>query len=57
MSEENREYSQNNRMASTHNGIHHHHHRHRRRHGWRIFLVGCWDSDPDCHLLRRSSMA
>lgn len=55
MSEENREYSQNNRMASTHNEVHHH--RHRRRHGWRIFLVGCWDPDPDCHLLRRSSMA
>lgn len=40
MSEENREYSQNDRMVSTHNEVHHHHHyRHRRRHGWRIF---CW---------------
>ena len=38
MSEENREYSQNDRMASTHNEVHHHrHHRHHRRHGWRIF--------------------
>lgn len=38
MSEENREYSQNDRMASTHNEVHHHHHhRHHRRHGWQIF--------------------
>lgn len=39
MSEENREYSQNDRMTSTHNEVHHHHnhHRHHRRHGWRIF--------------------
>lgn len=35
MPEENREYSQNDRMVSTHNEVHHH--RHRRRHGWRIF--------------------
>lgn len=34
MSEENREYSQNDRMASTHNEVHHH-----RRHGWRIFWL------------------
>lgn len=34
MSEEDREYSQNDRMASTHNEVHHRHHR---RHGWRIF--------------------
>ncbi len=40
MSDENSEYPQDERVASTHNEVHHHHHHHRhhrRHHGWRIF--------------------
>lgn len=41
MSDENSEYPQDDRVASTHNEVHHHHHHHRRHHrrhhGWRIF--------------------
>lgn len=40
MSDENSEYSHDDRVASTHNEVHrhhHHHHRHHRRHVWRIF--------------------